>query len=42
MKIDENLNLKKEVIKNALEMVKKKYDWDLISSKMKDIFNKLC
>lgn len=42
MKIDENLNLKKEVIKNALEMVKKKYDWSLISSKMKDIFNKLC
>jgi len=41
-RLDEEKRLQKEIVKNALEMVKKQYDWSLISSKMKDIFNKLC
>lgn len=33
--------LREELVKNAREMVREKYDWGLIAGKMEDIFNKL-
>ena len=36
-----DINLRNEIIDNAHEMVKEKYDWDTVSIKMKDIFIKL-
>lgn len=37
-----NKELRKKIIKNAQEMVARDYDWDLIASKMRNIFEKLC
>ena len=36
-----DINLRNEIIDNAYEMVKEKYDWNTVSIKMKDIFIKL-
>ena len=30
-----------EIQKNGLELVKQKYDWNLVAAKMKEIFNNL-
>lgn len=38
----ENADLREKIKANAKEMVEKKYDWNLIADKMKNIFNKLC
>ena len=37
----ENNELREKIIKNARELVEKKYNWDAIGLKMKNIFNKL-
>lgn len=37
----ENKELRNKIIVNAKEMVIKKYDWNLIAEKMRNIFNKL-
>ena len=37
----ENNDLRKKIINNAREMVVKKYDWDLIAKKMRNIFDRL-
>lgn len=37
----ENENLRQTLIQNGLKLVKEKYDWNLITEKMKNIFEKL-
>lgn len=34
-------NLKESIVKNAREMVKEKYDWDLVSKGMREVFGKV-
>ncbi len=41
-RLDEEPSLRKEIVKNALEMVKKKYDWRKIATEMNSLFNEIC
>ncbi|OHA94180.1 MAG: hypothetical protein A3E02_00850 [Candidatus Zambryskibacteria bacterium RIFCSPHIGHO2_12_FULL_38_34] len=34
-------NQKNEIIENAYKMVKEKYDWDIVASQMKEVFDKI-
>ncbi len=38
----ENNQLREKIIKNGKEMVSKDYNWQMVSKKMENIFNKLC